>query len=178
MAESGGDERRAKGNMGKRTQAKCTDCYFRRAGLCALPGDNPCPTFRHATAGVLEPPRQPRLVPLPAAAPEFRGRVGFRHGRRRATSSTAAGSRGSGSASACSILIGGYLIAFVAGNDKEASVDFVFGQARTSLIWVILLSLLAGLVGGVLLSQLHRRRQARRSEASVETPSPISDGDA
>jgi uncharacterized integral membrane protein len=76
------------------------------------------------------------------------------------------------------VLIGGYLIAFVAGNDKEASVDFVFGQARTSLIWVILLSLLAGLVGGVLLSQLYRRRQSRRSEASVETPSPISDGDA
>ena len=76
------------------------------------------------------------------------------------------------------VLIGGYVIAFVAGNDKEASVDFVFGQARTSLIWVILLSLLAGLVGGVLLSQLYRRRQARRSEASVETPSPISDGDA
>ena len=76
------------------------------------------------------------------------------------------------------VLIGGYLIAFVAGNDQEASVDFVFGEARTSLIWVILLSLLAGLVGGVLLSQLHRRRQARRSAASVETPSPISDGDA
>ena len=76
------------------------------------------------------------------------------------------------------VLIGAYLIAFVAGNDQEASVDFVFGQARTSLIWVILLSLLAGLVGGVLLSQLHRRRQARKSEASVETPSPISDGDA
>jgi uncharacterized integral membrane protein len=76
------------------------------------------------------------------------------------------------------VLIGAYLIAFVAGNDEEASVDFVFGQARTSLIWVILLSLLAGLVGGVLLSQLHRRRQARRSDESVETPDSISDGDA
>ena len=76
------------------------------------------------------------------------------------------------------VLIGAYLIAFVAGNDEEASVDFVFGQARTSLIWVILLSLLAGLIGGVLLSQLHRRRQARKSDASVETPSPISDGEA
>ena len=76
------------------------------------------------------------------------------------------------------ILIGAYLIAFVVGNDEEASVDFVFGQARTSLIWVILLSLLAGLVGGVLVSQLHRRRQERSSEASVETPSSISDGDA
>ena len=76
------------------------------------------------------------------------------------------------------VLIGAYLIAFVAGNDEEASVDFVFGQARTSLIWVILLSLLAGLVGGVLLSQLHRRRQARRSDESIETPESISDGDA
>lgn len=76
------------------------------------------------------------------------------------------------------ILIGAYLIAFVVGNDEEASVDFVFGEARTSLIWVILLSLLAGLVGGVLLSQLHRRRQERSSDASVETPASISDGDA
>ena len=75
------------------------------------------------------------------------------------------------------ILIGAYLIAFVVGNDQEASVDFVFTKATTSLIWVILLSLLAGLVGGVLLSQLHRRRQ-RRKEARLETPSPMSDGDA
>ena len=48
---------------------------------------------------------------------------------------------------------------------------------------MILLSALAGLIGGVLLSQLHRRRQARISEASiseasVETPESISDGDA
>jgi uncharacterized integral membrane protein len=76
------------------------------------------------------------------------------------------------------ILIAGYLIAFVVGNDEETAVDFVFAEARTSLIWVILLSLLAGLVGGVLLSQLQRRRQARSSDASVETPSAISDDDA
>jgi uncharacterized integral membrane protein len=76
------------------------------------------------------------------------------------------------------ILIGAYLIAFVVGNDQEASVNFVFAKAKTSLIWVILLSLLAGLVGGVLLSQLHRRRQTRKSETSVETPESISDGDA
>lgn len=75
------------------------------------------------------------------------------------------------------ILIGAYLVAFVVGNDEEASVDFVFGEARTSLIWVILLSLLAGLVGGVLLSQLQQRRQ-RRSSARTETPSSISEGDA
>jgi uncharacterized integral membrane protein len=76
------------------------------------------------------------------------------------------------------ILIIGYLIAFVAGNDQETAVDFVFAEARTSLIWVILLSLLAGLIGGVLLSQLQGRRHARTGEASTETPSSISDGDA
>ena len=75
------------------------------------------------------------------------------------------------------ILIGAYLIAFVVGNDQKASVDFVFAQATTSLIWVILLSLLAGLVGGVLLSQLARRRQRTRA-ARVETPSSMSDGDS
>jgi len=46
----------------KRTKT-CEDCYFRRAGLCALPGDNPCPTFRLYSRGSLAPPRQPRLVP-------------------------------------------------------------------------------------------------------------------
>jgi uncharacterized integral membrane protein len=76
------------------------------------------------------------------------------------------------------ILIGAWLIAFVAGNDEEARVDFVLGEARTSLIWVILLALLAGLVGGVLLSQIAARRHARKREARIETPSSISDGDA
>jgi hypothetical protein len=41
----------------------CNDCYFRKAGLCALPGDTPCPTFRLAGRGSMVPPRQPRLVP-------------------------------------------------------------------------------------------------------------------
>jgi uncharacterized integral membrane protein len=76
------------------------------------------------------------------------------------------------------ILIVAYLIAFVVGNSEETRINFVFGEATTSLIWVILLSALAGLIGGVLLSQLHRRRQARMSDASVETPDSISDGDA
>jgi hypothetical protein len=43
----------------------CNDCYFRRAGLCALAGDEPCPTFRLHSRGNLVPPRQPRLVPRP-----------------------------------------------------------------------------------------------------------------
>jgi hypothetical protein len=54
--------------MSKRTEASCTECYFRRAGLCALAGDTPCPTFRRASAGVLNPPQQPRLVARPSHA--------------------------------------------------------------------------------------------------------------
>ncbi len=81
------------------------------------------------------------------------------------------------------ILIVAYVIAFVVGNSEKTSVNFVFTSATTSLIWVILLSLLAGLIAGVLLSQLHRRRQASlresyTSEASSETPSSIADGDS
>ena len=76
------------------------------------------------------------------------------------------------------ILLGAYVIAFVTANTDQARVNFIFGEARTSLIWVILLSLLVGLVGGVLLSQLHRRRYGSRSEESTEIPSSIADGDS
>jgi hypothetical protein len=49
--------------MSNRPKATCSDCYFRKAGLCALPGEAICPTFRLRTAGSLAPPQQPRLVP-------------------------------------------------------------------------------------------------------------------
>ena len=48
--------------MSKRGTPTCTDCYFQRAGLCALATDTICPTFR-AQAPRLAPPPQPRLVP-------------------------------------------------------------------------------------------------------------------
>jgi hypothetical protein len=47
----------------KRTPVTCDDCYFRQEGLCALPGNVPCPTFRAMAGGALAPPPQPRLVP-------------------------------------------------------------------------------------------------------------------
>src|SRR3982751_1465442 len=49
--------------MSKRSKATCDDCYFRRAGLCALSPETPCPTFRAETRGALMRPRQPQLVP-------------------------------------------------------------------------------------------------------------------
>jgi uncharacterized integral membrane protein len=56
------------------------------------------------------------------------------------------------------VLIGAYVVAFVAENNKRVTVHFVLFSARTSVIWVILLTLAIGLVGGLLLSQLVRRR--------------------
>jgi hypothetical protein len=53
--------------MGKMAQPTCEDCYFHRAGLCALTLEAPCPTFRLHSRGSLVPPRQPRLVPRPLA---------------------------------------------------------------------------------------------------------------
>lgn len=56
-------------------------------------------------------------------------------------------------------LIVAYVIGFIVQNDEPVDVDFVFGTADVSLIWVILLSLAIGVVGGLLLSQLYRRRR-------------------
>jgi hypothetical protein len=47
--------------MSKRGTPTCGDCYFHRAGLCALAGETICPTFRASTPR-LAPPPQPRLV--------------------------------------------------------------------------------------------------------------------
>ncbi len=48
-----------------KARVTCADCYFRRAQLCALAGDEICPTFRLAVRDMPERPRQAQLVPLP-----------------------------------------------------------------------------------------------------------------
>jgi uncharacterized integral membrane protein len=55
-------------------------------------------------------------------------------------------------------LIAVYVIAFVVKNDKQIEVDFVLFSAHISLIWEIVLILALGVLGGVLLSQIYRRR--------------------
>ena len=47
-----------------------------------------------------------------------------------------------------------FLVGFIVKNDRPARVDFVLFSTATSLIWVILISLLLGLVAGVLLARL------------------------
>ncbi|HEY8030623.1 MAG TPA: LapA family protein [Gaiellaceae bacterium] len=54
-----------------------------------------------------------------------------------------------------------YAIAFILENGKHVSVHFVFKTTRVSLIWVVLLSLALGLIGGILLAQLDRRRRRK-----------------
>jgi hypothetical protein len=54
--------------MSKRKKATCDDCYFRRAALCALTPDSPCPTFRAEMRGRITPPQQPQLVARPLDA--------------------------------------------------------------------------------------------------------------
>jgi uncharacterized integral membrane protein len=57
------------------------------------------------------------------------------------------------------VVICAYLVAFVAENHKNVSVHFVLFTTHTSVIWLILLSLAIGVVAGILVSQLERRRR-------------------
>ena len=58
-------------------------------------------------------------------------------------------------------LLGLYLIAFVVKNDDQIEIDFVLFKATISLIWLIVFMLALGVLGGVLLSQLYRRRRRK-----------------
>lgn len=60
------------------------------------------------------------------------------------------------------VLIGAYIVAFIAENNKKVTVHFVLFSAHTSVIWVVLLTLAIGVVGGLLLSQLVRRRSRKQ----------------
>ncbi|HEV8602020.1 MAG TPA: lipopolysaccharide assembly protein LapA domain-containing protein [Gaiellaceae bacterium] len=61
------------------------------------------------------------------------------------------------------VLIAAYVIAFIVKNDVQVSIDFVLFTAHASLIWLIILLLAIGVLGGVLLSQLYRRRRSGRA---------------
>jgi uncharacterized integral membrane protein len=61
------------------------------------------------------------------------------------------------------VLIGAYLVAFIAENNNRVTVHFVLATTHTSVIWLILLSLAIGPIGGLLLSQLERRRGRKQS---------------
>jgi uncharacterized integral membrane protein len=64
-------------------------------------------------------------------------------------------------------LLVAYAIAFILENRKQVNVHFVLATASVSLVWLILLALGVGLLGGILLAQLERRRR-RRSHQTPE----------
>jgi len=57
-----------------------------------------------------------------------------------------------------------YAIAFILENRGQVHVHFVLASAHVSLVWLILLALGVGLLGGILLGQLERRRRRRSHE--------------
>ncbi|HKU56846.1 MAG TPA: lipopolysaccharide assembly protein LapA domain-containing protein [Gaiellaceae bacterium] len=61
-------------------------------------------------------------------------------------------------------LLVAYAIAFVLENRTQIEIHFVLATARVSLVWLILLALGVGLLGGILLAQLERRRRRRSHE--------------
>lgn len=61
-------------------------------------------------------------------------------------------------------LLVAWAIAFILENRKRVNVHFVLATAGVSLVWVILLALGVGLLGGILLAQLERRRRRRSNQ--------------
>ena len=66
------------------------------------------------------------------------------------------------------VLIVGWLIAFIVKNDENVQLDFVLLDAHLSLIWLIILLLAIGFLGGLLTSQLYRRRRQLRGPAEEQ----------
>jgi uncharacterized integral membrane protein len=53
------------------------------------------------------------------------------------------------------------LIALIVSNTRKVQVSYVFGDARTSLIWIIVISALAGWLAGIATAILYRFRTRR-----------------
>jgi uncharacterized integral membrane protein len=64
-------------------------------------------------------------------------------------------------------LLAAWAIAFILENRTQVNIHFVLATASVSLVWVILLALGVGLLVGILLAQLERRRR-RRSHQTPE----------
>lgn len=55
-----------------------------------------------------------------------------------------------------------YVLAFIVRNDDRIEIDFVLFTATVSLIWEIVFVFALGLLGGMLLSQIYRRRRGEK----------------
>jgi uncharacterized integral membrane protein len=82
---------------------------------------------------------------------ETRLRRGVRHGHR----------TGMYVATAIVIATVVYLILLIVQNSKPVEVHYVFGTARTRLVWLVIISGLIGWIAGIATSYLIRRRTRR-----------------
>ena len=87
----------------------------------------------------------------PTPIDETRFRRGLRYGH-----------RGSMYASLAALIAAGvYLILLIARNTRHVRLDYVFGHADARLIWLIIISAIAGWILGIATSSLIRRRTRR-----------------
>ena len=56
------------------------------------------------------------------------------------------------------VLVGSLVLLFIVGNSGSVRVSFVFFSATISLIWVIVLSAIAGAIAGNVIARLVRTR--------------------
>jgi uncharacterized integral membrane protein len=54
-----------------------------------------------------------------------------------------------------------WVLAFVIKNSDKVEIDFVLFSTNASLIWLVINLLGAGFLGGLLVSQLYRKRSGR-----------------
>ena len=64
------------------------------------------------------------------------------------------------------IVLAVYSLILLLVNSEKVAIDFVFFEARTRLIWLILLSMALGALIGVLGPGFLRRRRERRASSS------------
>jgi uncharacterized integral membrane protein len=57
-----------------------------------------------------------------------------------------------------------WVLAFVIKNSDKVEIDFVLFSTNASLIWLVIILLGAGFLGGLLASQLYRKRSGRAPE--------------
>jgi uncharacterized integral membrane protein len=55
------------------------------------------------------------------------------------------------------------VIALVVANTRQVKVSWVFGDSHASLVWLVLISAIAGWLGGIATAILFRRRTRSRS---------------
>jgi uncharacterized integral membrane protein len=97
-------------------------------------------------------PVAPEARPEPAGpVEETRFRRGLRYGHR----------GGLYASLAVAIAVVVFLILLIARNTRQVKLDYVFGSTRAGLIWLIVISVIAGWVLGIITGFLIRQRTRR-----------------